>query len=763
MDKRTSLDLIFNVAELARLFEYSEGLGSFLQRVVDTIAEHLSADVCSVYLYDSEGCELTLTATVGLAPDSVGNVKLKPGEGITGTAVKELRALRVGHGHEHPAFKFFEGIDEEKYEAFLAVPIMRGREAIGALTVQHRQQNYFTAEDGKALSAIAAQLASTIEQARFLLQAENIESGGRASDKGERLCPGFIKGQAGTSGIGHGQATVLVEKSGDYLEDVYTRAAEKESTLADFESALKKTHAQISELENMLEDRLGEESAALVFSGHQLMLADEGFSGYIRRQISEGVSPARATKDAVDKYVNIFSESKNPVLQEKTQDIRDLGYRLLTNLSGDAGTARDYENCVVIAKELLPSDIVKLVAQGVAGMVLLSGSLTSHVSVLAKSLELPLVVAGEDRLLNVGSGTEIIVDAYQGNVFVAPTEDIRNQYQELMQSKETLAEEADDILAETKTADGTRVHLTANINLCSDLPVAKRLKAEGVGLYRSEFPFIIRNNFPSEEEQLAVYKRILNEMEEKKVVFRTLDIGGDKVVSYAPSLEGNNPFMGLRAIRFSLKNRDIFSQQLRALLRAAAGRSLYVMFPMISSVDDFKTSKDLLVKCQEELWQEGVPCSKDIHTGLMVELPSAVTLIDVLAEEADFLSIGSNDLIQYLLAVDRTNQNTADFYNPFHPAVLRALQKIVEIGDFHKKPVSICGEIASEPRMIPFLLGIGLRIFSIDPRCLPQLQRIISTVKTADTEAIAEKALSMTSEAEIAELFNSANPEKDRS
>ncbi|MFW5996845.1 MAG: phosphoenolpyruvate--protein phosphotransferase [Lentisphaeria bacterium] len=754
-----TVELIFSVAELVRLFDHSKDLSQFLHRVVETIASHLQADVCSVYLLEERQEELVLTATVGLAQESVGDVRLSVGEGITGLAVKEKRALREARGEDNPAFKFFQGIKEEEYQAFIAVPIFRGAEAVGALTVQHRQPGYFTDEDEKILTAIAAQLASTIENTRLLLRIDRRQTMPREAGEGvdeAQECPSFIKAAAASRGVCQGKATFLTGDDNDSLEEFVRAADNRTLTVNDFEVALKQTKEQIRELEQMLEEKLDEDSAAMIFSAHQLILTDDGFSGYIRRLIEEeGATPARAILQVVEEYGRLFADNTNPVLREKTQDIRDLGYRLLRNLLKEHPTARDYEGCIIIARELLPSDILKLSAQGAAGVILLSGSMTSHVSILLQAIHLPLVIVSDTRILTVPDGIEILLDAAQGTVFIEPDDEVLSKYEELRKAEQTVAEQETEVLPATYTADGIRINLYANINLCSDLANARRLKAEGIGLYRSEFPFIIRNDFPSEEEQLKVYKRILDEMEGLPVTFRTLDIGGDKVVSYVTKPEENNPFMGLRAIRFSLKNKGIFANQLRALLRAAAGKDLAVMFPMIASLDDFLASRNFLFQCKAELAETGTDyCEGRIDVGAMIELPSAVNMIEELAEEADFLSIGSNDLIQYLLAVDRTNEDIQDFYKPFHPAVLRVLKRIVEVADAKGVPVSLCGEIATDERMLPFLLGIGLRKFSMDAHHLPRVQRFIGEISSGQAEHIASQMLSCRLIKEIEEVMD---------
>jgi len=333
----------------------------------------------------------------------------------------------------------------------------------------------------------------------------------------------------------------------------------------------------------------------------------------------------------------------------------------------------------------------------------------------------------------------MILDALEGNIFVQPSEEVREGFQEQQSARLAADHVAHQVDEETYTADGARIHLLANINLLNDVGIAQQFKAEGVGLYRSEIPFIVRSEFPSEEAQHRVYSRIVQQMGDKETVFRTLDIGGDKVLPYHNTDEAN-PFMGLRAIRFSLRNRMIFCHQINALLRAGAKR---IMFPFISSVDDFLQARGVVNECLADLAANGIPHFEHPEIGAMVELPAAVAIVGELAEEADFLSIGTNDLIQYLLAVDRTNENVREFYVPYHPAVLRALKMIADAGHDKNVDVCVCGDLARDPLMIPFLLGIGLNKLSVNPRSIPFVQRQVKQLNLQKATETAAQMLAM--------------------
>ena len=377
-------------------------------------------------------------------------------------------------------------------------------------------------------------------------------------------------------------------------------------------------------------------------------------------------------------------------------------------------------------------------------------------AILAKALQIPLVIASDPRLLQLPEETPILLDAKEGQIVIRPGPEAIQMMKDMVQSLAESERLAGQVRPETRTRDGVEVLLMANLNLVSELEVALSVKAKGIGLYRTEFPFIVRNTFPTEEEQYQVYRRVLERMSGKPVVFRTLDIGGDKALSYYPVQHESNPFLGLRALRFTLRNPEIFKQQLRALLRAAHGNPhAKVMFPLVASLDEFMAARDLACVCQRELEREGVP-NRMPDLGVMVELPAAAIMAPELAQAADFLSIGSNDLIQYLLAVDRTNDEVAAFFAPHHPAVLRSLQRIVESADRFGKPVSLCGNLASDASMLPFLLGIGLRFLSLDPVTIPAVQTQIEKIDLFQARQQACRMLSLGRTEEVAEYLKSA-------
>ncbi len=730
------VDLICSIGELAGLFEKATTLENFLQTAVSIVAYHMRAAVCSVYLYDEKKNDLVLTANQGLRRESVGQVRLQLGEGITGTAVKELRPIRVGVAQLSPLWKAVPGIDEEKYKAFLAVPILRGLTRIGALVLQDPVADYFDDNDTRALQAIAAQLASVVENAKLLMTLGKHQHGETAGAQQTLETLKFIRGQPGGNGVGIGRAMIFgsLDETGKETPCKFTRR--------DFEHALAATEKQLEALQVGMEERLAD-VASLIFSAHILMIKDPKFSGAMLALIDSGQTPPSAITRIVDQYSRLFANSKNPRLREKQQDVKDLGRRLLKNLHGGADDDADFHGRILIAAEVLPSDVLRISAQKTEGLVLISGGATSHIAILARSLQLPMVITENKALLLLHEDSEVLIDGDQGTIYVSPSEEVQAQYRVLMKASreaENIADKTPDV---AKTSDGVMIEIFANINLLSEIKLAKRYKASGIGLYRSEFPFIVRNSFPSEEDQFRVYRRLIDEMEGREVALRTLDIGGDKMLSYFPGENETNPFLGLRALRFSLKYREIFVQQIRALLRAGEGRGLNIMFPLVSSVDEFLEARRTAMSCAGQLAQEGVPHNSRPRIGAMIELPAAVEVVGELADEADFLSIGGNDLVQYMLAVDRTNEHIADLYIPHHPAVLRALARIARAAAEKKKTLSFCGEMATNRKMLPFLLGIGIRRISVEARQIARVHEIVAAINIDEAKEEAKRILAM--------------------
>lgn len=740
------LALICDIGELANLMSESKDIQTFLQQAVQLVASHLKANVGSIYLYDEASDELTLTATIGLNPCAVGTICMTTDEGLVGHTMAQMEPICEGCAGIHPRFKLFEASDEERFNSFLSVPISLGNEKIGVLVVQHEIKNYFNGTDVMALRAIASQLAGTVANARLMMATRRPASPPIAERVAlEELR--FIKGDATVSGFALAPAAIL--RPTDPLKEDLPDEAFHHSP-GDFHRAMQKTVEQLKRLQDQVVQRLPE-SAALIFEAHHMILKDPRFGNQITELIENAMPAPAAIRKVARRFMALFDNSPNPYIREKSQDIEDLARRLLFNLEREKGPGDSpIQGHIVVASNLYPSDILKLASETVAGIVLVGGGVTSHVAIIARSLKLPMIITKKTELLRVPEATPMLLDADIGTLYIKPTKEIRRHFEQRNQARHRAQSKGRAMLPETRTRDGKRIELFANINLLSELDLANELKAEGVGLYRSEFPFIVRTNFPSEEEQLIVYDRLFRAMQGKPVYLRTLDVGGDKVLPYLNTPKEDNPELGLRSIRFSLQNRDIFDQQLRAILRAGVDvEKLGIMFPMISSIDEFQAARQAVKEAQDSLAAQGLKFHQHPQIGAMIETPALVPIMDELARTADFFSIGTNDFIQYMLAVDRANENVADYYQTRHPAILRSLAHIVKRVRQHRKPISVCGEMAHQKEFLPFLLGIGVRRLSVDPQFLPAVQKVIGGITIERSQSYAQRLLEASTLAEV--------------
>ena len=742
------IKLLCDISELNHLFRDSVSVENFLERTVEMVTHHMKTDVCSIYLYDEDTEELVLKATQGLHRDSVERIRMKIGTGLAGLALKELRPICVSKASKDPNFKPFVGSGEESFENFLAVPIMRGVSRIGVLVVQRKKRRKFSEADILACKAVASQLANIIENAKFLMAMHTPAEKKTAHKLSEDIK--FVKGKVASEGYAFSEAVVVDQNK--TFTDLMKKKSYAPRTIEDFDRALSRTEQQLEQLQKQVEEKLSD-AASLIFASHLLILKDKEFVGAMRRLIEEGTNPPKAILQISHQFIDLFAISRHSQVREKVQDVEDLVIRLMANLESEDYTVTNYGKRIVIARDLFPSDLLRMSSENVSGIVLVRGGVTSHLSILTRSLQIPMVIANNIELMNLPDKVPILLDADIGNIYINPSEDVLSGFEQKNKAAAEAKRKQPDVKPVTYSQDNVQVHLMANINLLGDVKTACDLHCEGVGLYRTEFPFIIRSDFPSEQEQYATYKKLIDQMDGKPVVFRTLDIGGDKILSYYHDAKEQNPAMGMRSIRFSLENKGVFTKQIRAILRAGIAADLRIMFPMISSIEEFIEARQVVRNCSEMLTHEETEHNSDPKIGMMVELPSVVGLIEDFAEEVDFFSLGTNDFIQFMLGVDRTNENIESFYIPHHPSVLRAIARIVKQADSKGKEVTICGDMAHDKAYIRFLLGIGIRTLSIEPMYIPKLQKAIEQIDVGQAEKLAEKILAESTSKKIANLL----------
>lgn len=565
----------------------------------------------------------------------------------------------------------------------------------------------------------------------------------------------LIKGIAASDGVAIAKAYLLVEP--DLTFDKNEKVTDVEGEVAKFNSAIEASKVELTKIRNNAEVQLGADKAA-IFDAHLLVLDDPELIQPIQDKIkNENANAATALTDVTTQFVTIFESMDNEYMKERAADIRDVSKRVLSHILGVElpNPSMIDESIVIVGNDLTPSDTAQLNKEFVQGFATNIGGRTSHSAIMSRSLEIPAIVGTKSITQEVKQGDMIIVDGLNGDVIVNPTEDELIAYQDKREryfaDKKELQKLRD---ADTVTVDGVHAELAANIGTPNDLPGVIENGAQGIGLYRTEFLYMGRDQMPTEEEQFEAYKEVLEAMNGKRVVVRTLDIGGDKELSYLNLPEEMNPFLGYRAIRLCLAQQDIFRPQLRALLRASVYGKLNIMFPMVATINEFREAKAILLEEKENLKNEGHDISDDIELGIMVEIPATAALADVFAKEVDFFSIGTNDLIQYTLAADRMSERVSYLYQPYNPSILRLVKQVIEASHKEGKWTGMCGEMAGDETAIPLLLGLGLDEFSMSATSILKARRQINGLSKNEMTELANRAVDCATQEEVIELVN---------
>ncbi|NMV34566.1 phosphoenolpyruvate--protein phosphotransferase [Staphylococcus aureus] len=565
----------------------------------------------------------------------------------------------------------------------------------------------------------------------------------------------LIKGIAASDGVAIAKAYLLVEP--DLTFDKNEKVTDVEGEVAKFNSAIEASKVELTKIRNNAEVQLGADKAA-IFDAHLLVLDDPELIQPIQDKIkNENANAATALTDVTTQFVTIFESMDNEYMKERAADIRDVSKRVLSHILGVElpNPSMIDESVVIVGNDLTPSDTAQLNKEFVQGFATNIGGRTSHSAIMSRSLEIPAIVGTKSITQEVKQGDMIIVDGLNGDVIVNPTEDELIAYQDKREcyfaDKKELQKLRD---ADTVTVDGVHAELAANIGTPNDLPGVIENGAQGIGLYRTEFLYMGRDQMPTEEEQFEAYKEVLEAMDGKHVVVRTLDIGGDKELSYLNLPEEMNPFLGYRAIRLCLAQQDIFRPQLRALLRASVYGKLNIMFPMVATINEFREAKAILLEEKENLKNEGHDISDDMELGIMVEIPATAALADVFAKEVDFFSIGTNDLIQYTLAADRMSERVSYLYQPYNPSILRLVKQVIEASHKEGKWTGMCGEMAGDETAIPLLLGLGLDEFSMSATSILKARRQINGLSKNEMTELANRAVDCATQEEVIELVN---------
>ncbi len=555
----------------------------------------------------------------------------------------------------------------------------------------------------------------------------------------------ILKGIAAAPGIAISKAFLYSKEKEDIVNDPITDVNE---ALQNLETALQQSKKELRKIFSLAVDKLGEKRAA-IFEAQIMILDDPILVATIQNRIrNEKRVPEYIVNDEISKYTDLMNLSHESFMKERSHDIDDIKNRIIRNLKKKKWKSRITNDVVVITTTVTPSDTVLFSRVNVKGYVTDFGGLTSHAAIVARSLNIPAVVGLHDATNRIKENDLIIIDGYKGEVVINPTDKQLQHYQKKI---EKLTREDHELLKlrdlSATTLDGKEIQLLANLDLMEEMEFIVQNGAKGIGLVRTEQIFEVYETFPDEEEQFIVYKNIAERIYPEAVTIRAFDIGGDKVLPV--DLKEPNPFLGWRGIRLLLDNPQLFKSQIRAVLRASTNKNLKFMLPMISSLDEVRTSKEIIDQCKSELKKEGKQFDKHLSIGIMIEIPSAAVMMNDFAGEVDFASIGTNDLIQYLLAVDRGNDIVSNIYQEFHPAVVRTLYHIINNGKKTKTPVSMCGEMAADPFAVPLLIGLGLESLSVSPSAVPHIKKIIRSINLKEVELLANKCLAFKTEKEI--------------
>ncbi|SHE35335.1 phosphotransferase system, enzyme I, PtsP [Modicisalibacter ilicicola DSM 19980] len=710
----------------------ARSLEAALATVVRRVRKAMRTDVCSIYLFDPARERLVLKDTIGLRTQAVGQVALRLGEGLVGLVGQREETLNLEDAPSHPQFRYFKETGEERFSSFLGVPIIHQRRMLGVLVVQQQDKRRYDEGDEAFLVTMAAQLAGVLAHA---MATGALNQPTRADGMA------MFKGVAASPGMAIGEAVVIAPLADlDSVPDLIPTDIDYE--LRRLQEAIGKVRGEMRRTGERLANRISAQELAL-FDAYEQMLADAALGQEVEKRIREGQWAPGALADVVRRHVQYLERVDDDYLRERSADIRDLGRRVLTHLQEESPRTSEAfpERCILVGDEISVGMLGEVPREKLAGLVSISGSSTSHVAILARAMGIPTALGMVDLPLQRLNNAPVILDGHRGRLFVRPDSELIGHYREQIAEEQALAEvlEHEQHLP-SETPDGHAMALMVNTGLTVDAVAQLKPRIGGVGLYRTEVPFMITERFPSEQEQERLYREQLEGFAPLPVTMRTLDIGGDKDLPYFPIHEAN-PFLGWRGIRVTLDHPEVLMVQLRAMLRASRGLdNLHVLLPMVTNIDEVDTALRLLDRALVELGEEGEDITRP-QVGVMLEVPATLYQLKALASRVDFFSVGSNDLTQYLLAVDRNNPRVAELYDACHPAVLAALARLADEAASLKMPTSVCGELAGDPGGALLLMGMGFDVLSMNAPSLPKVRAAIRRVSLAQAQKLVEETL----------------------
>lgn len=722
------------VQEINNARDFAESMNIMVKRV----REAVETEACSIFIVDQKQKQFVLLSTDGLNPAAVGTLRLGLNEGLVGYVGKREEPINLEDAPAHPNFAYHEIVGEERFKAFLGVPIFHRRKLYGVIVLQQEDKRKYDESEAAFLVTLAAHLAGTIAHAEISGGLSQALAGSQQLQQ-----EAYYEGIAGSSGVAIGKAVIVYPPADlDAVPDKTIKKIHTEIEL--FNNALGAAREEIRRLGVRISANLPEQEKAL-FDVYERILDSSGIGDEVIEEIKKGNWAQGALRTVVKQHIRHFKAMDDAYLRERATDIRDLGLRVLAHLQKKQAEVIEYPEATILIGDEVTASVLADVPEGqLAGVVSSRGSSNSHVAILARALGVPAVMGVVGLSITSRTITEmqdVIVDGYYGQVYLAPSPSLLKQYTALAREEQELDSSLEDLHGlPAVTPDGYHISLFVNTGLAADASMSLTVGAEGVGLFRSEVPFMVKDRFPSEQEQKVIYRQLLNAFSPRPVIMRTLDIGGDKPLPYF-NIEEDNPFLGWRGIRLTLDQPDIFLVQLRAMLKASEGfDNLHIMLPMVTSMSELDEALELIEQAYQEVLDEGINIQRP-PVGAMIEVPAAAYQAKSFARRLDFLSVGSNDLVQYILAVDRNNSRVARLYDPLHPAVLKALKHIVDSAHSEGKQVSLCGEMASDPVAVILLIAMGFDALSMSSVVLPRIKWVIRSIPMKQAKEVLEKIL----------------------
>jgi len=733
---RSLLNMLETLHRIVKEVNAAPDLEKALGVIVTMVKQSIACDVCSVYLSDADTRTHQLAATNGLRQEAVGKVALPLGRGLVGLVAERSEPVNISDAPSHPRYMRITETGETQYHGFLGVPIIQNRKVLGVLVVRQEAPREFVDDEVTFLFTLAAQLAGAITHAQASGELNALTTSN--SNRGTR----YVEGRPGSVGVSIGHGVVAYRMADlDVIPDRDTDDIEGECVR--FRTAVQAVEEELRKLKERLSGEIPAEDHAL-FDALLLMLGGDTLVTETVEHIRLGQWAAGALRRSIQSHALVFENMEDVYLRERASDIRDLGRRILMHLQRESPRDQEYpEDTILVGEEISVVQFAEVPRERLVGIVSATGSSSSHVAILARAMGIPAVMGATDLPVSRMENRELIIDGYRGRAYIAPPASVRSEYERLAEEERALTAEAETMRGlPSESTDGVAFPLYLSTGLVNDTGDLGNGEIAGIGLYRTELPFMVRDRFPAESVQVMNYRHVLQSYAPRPVVLRTLDIGGDKPLPYFP-FEEPNPFLGWRGVRISLAHPEIFLTQVRAMLRAAIDLdNLQILLPMVSGVTEVDELKMLISRAHDELLEEGYAVSMP-RIGTMVEVPSAVYMIEELARRVDFLSIGTNDLTQYLLAVDRNNARVADLYDELHPAVLRALDQIVRGARVFHRPVGVCGELAGNPLATVLMMGLGVDSLSMNAGSLMKVKWVVRSLSASRARQLLQAALRM--------------------